>query len=290
MTWLFSKALLESLPCLQERAGGSSGESCSDGEPYVQLSVMPTQQQFWRNDKMTDCSIFSRFGLTYQVLTESRGEAVLMSFLAGFPAKTFQQPEAAQESTESGQGYGVNLHESLAKYDPDACSWKTPQLSLLGGSDEFSETWPRWGSVRDGVAWLRPTAVPLTDDKESGLWPTPTVSGNHNRKGASATSGDGLATAVKKWPTPCARDWKDTPGMAMQATNPDGSRRDRTDRLAARVYVQTENPSGGTLNPAWVEWLMGWPIGWTDLKPLETARFQLWLQQHGECSEGSEAA
>ena len=45
--------------------------------------------------------------------------------------------------------------------------------------------------------------------------------------------------------------------------------------------VTLENPTGGQLNPNWVEWLMGWPIGWTDLKPLETDRFQSWLQQHG---------
>ena len=25
---------------------------------------------------------------------------------------------------------------------------------------------------------------------------------------------------------------------------------------------------GGTLNPGWIEWLMGWPIGWTSLEPL----------------------
>jgi hypothetical protein len=37
----------------------------------------------------------------------------------------------------------------------------------------------------------------------------------------------------------------------------------------------------GHLNPEWVEWLMGWPIGWTALEPLETARFQEWQQQHG---------
>lgn len=36
----------------------------------------------------------------------------------------------------------------------------------------------------------------------------------------------------------------------------------------------------GQLNPEWVEWLMGWPIGWTDLKPLEMARFREWQQQH----------
>ena len=27
--------------------------------------------------------------------------------------------------------------------------------------------------------------------------------------------------------------------------------------------------NGGKLNPTWTEWLMGWPLGWTDLKPLE---------------------
>jgi hypothetical protein len=36
-----------------------------------------------------------------------------------------------------------------------------------------------------------------------------------------------------------------------------------------------------TLNPMWVEWLMGWPLGWTDLKPLETDKFQKWLDEHG---------
>lgn len=40
--------------------------------------------------------------------------------------------------------------------------------------------------------------------------------------------------------------------------------------------------AGGKLNPMWVEWLMGWPLGWTDLKPLGTGKFLWWLQQHGE--------
>jgi len=50
------------------------------------------------------------------------------------------------------------------------------------------------------------------------------------------------------------------------------------------------NPFRGTeigrlrLNPSWVEQVMGWPTGSTDLKPLETARFQQWLQQHGDFS------
>jgi hypothetical protein len=35
------------------------------------------------------------------------------------------------------------------------------------------------------------------------------------------------------------------------------------------------------MSPMWVEWLMGWPIGWTDLRPLETVRFQQWRASHG---------
>lgn len=38
--------------------------------------------------------------------------------------------------------------------------------------------------------------------------------------------------------------------------------------------------SGGQLNPTWVEWLMGWPLEWTDLKPLATGKFLQWRQLH----------
>ena len=68
--------------------------------------------------------------------------------------------------------------------------------------------------------------------------------------------------------TPTAMDWKS--GKASQAT---------MDRNSRPLSEQI----GGTLNPTWVEWLMGWPLEWSDLKPLETDKFQQWLQQHGGC-------
>ena len=40
--------------------------------------------------------------------------------------------------------------------------------------------------------------------------------------------------------------------------------------------------NGGKLSPLWTEWLMGWPIGWTDLKPLEMDKSHFVQQQHGE--------
>jgi DNA (cytosine-5)-methyltransferase 1 len=96
-------------------------------------------------------------------------------------------------------------------------------------------------------------------------WPTPTVCGNYNRKGASATSGDGLATAV--YQTPVARMWKDN------GKNPSELERN-SPTLAMRA--------GGSLNPTWVEWLMGWPLGWTDLKPLATDKSPYAPPKHSE--------
>jgi len=36
----------------------------------------------------------------------------------------------------------------------------------------------------------------------------------------------------------------------------------------------------GKPTPTNYEWLMGWPIGWTELRPLVMDKFQLWQQQH----------
>jgi len=44
---------------------------------------------------------------------------------------------------------------------------------------------------------------------------------------------------------------------------------------------------GGKPNPTFCEWMMGWPLMWTDVtRPLATDKFQQWLRSHGKCSEG----
>lgn len=43
----------------------------------------------------------------------------------------------------------------------------------------------------------------------------------------------------------------------------------------SRVFVRVF----GRPSPQNQEWLMGWPEGWTDTKPLETAKFRLWQQR-----------
>lgn len=86
--------------------------------------------------------------------------------------------------------------------------------------------------------------------------------------GRDGSGGDDLATAVARFPTPSANDWK--------GSHKPGQRRGQlTDPAMGAI------PAGGTLSPMWVEWLMGWPIGWTDLQPLAMDKFRQWLEQHG---------
>lgn len=46
--------------------------------------------------------------------------------------------------------------------------------------------------------------------------------------------------------------------------------------------LQAMSAATGLTLPTLYEWMMGWPIGWTDLRPLATGRFLEWQQQHGE--------
>jgi hypothetical protein len=165
MSWLFSQALVE------EYSEGTS----LDGEPCAQLNVMPTPHKFWRNDKTMECSHLSRFGLTLRLLTEGHGAELLMSYLADFHARTSALPEQAQESKATEAGCGRKWEGSFARYDRDSHGWKTPQCSLLGGLIVFSETWPRWGSMRNGECWERTTLALATTGSEYGSLPTPTA-------------------------------------------------------------------------------------------------------------------
>jgi len=261
MTWLFSRALVEAfLPI-----------TSSATEPCAQLSVMPTPRSFWRNGKTMDYSRLSRFGLTCAPLTAPAGEALLTAFLAAFPARTLASPAPVLGLKVSGPASGSNSLASFARWSPSQCAWRTAQCSLLGDSAEFLETFPRWGSMRSGVLFQRPTLAPgMSVSGFGSLLPTLTVSGNDNRPYPGKASGYGLASALKMMPTLVARDYR----------HPGKSRLERTGSTAGD---HLPNSVGGPLNPDWCEWFMGWPVGWTALKPLATDKFQEWQQQHSAC-------
>lgn len=241
-----------------------------------------------------------------------------------------QSLEIRQDSQKAQEAaFTAKCCESLAWFDRDTYSWKTSQQSFLEDWEPYSQTWPRAGMTVAGVAWKHRESerriggidggcwqqwqTPVADDavdRKAGkwnsrgepklsehvmMWPTPTVCGNHNRKGLSPTSGDGLATAVansaatnstlnalestdartvkaKVWPTPTTNDEKN-------ATIPESQR--NRDGMAGALMAEGV-PAGGKLNPMWVEWLMAWPLGWTVSKHWVTAKYRCKPQSRGD--------
>lgn len=175
-------------------------------------------------------------------------------------------------------------------------SWPTPKSSnadKAGALRDFGSKGDPSLATRTNL-WPTPSATPWASDGVKGgpnqrgsagdlmlpsaaaQWPTPTVSGSANRAGRWAKSGDGLRTAAVKrtWPTPSASPWRS--GLASEETHARNIR--PLNEVACRASLQapmTETPGAESsqsartspprsqLNPAFVEWLMGWPHGWT---------------------------
>jgi hypothetical protein len=104
------------------------------------------------------------------------------------------------------------------------------------------------------------------------MWPTPRASAAMGEKTKTISkrletkkSKGKLEESVAIWPTPTNRMYKlprlpET--MAKTKRNPlTNTIEDAVQHQEGKSYKET-----GTLNPNWVEWLMGYPIGWTDLK------------------------
>ena len=121
-------------------------------------------------------------------------------------------------------------------------TWPTPRANDAEKRGEIDPTNPRNGL---------PGAVKM--------WPTPTRH-THKEMGYPAEYGRntiGLGGAVKMFPTPSAGDDRDRGCMKMPAIQ-------RRAALGKQLNLSmVVDPDSGALNPDWVEWLMGFPIGWT---------------------------
>lgn len=106
---------------------------------------------------------------------------------AAFRAKTLALRDSAQALKASGLGSGVRCSASFASYDPDSSSWRTSQHCLIEGLDEFSQTLPASGSMRNGKLYEHPVLGHLTEGSASLLLPTPTRSMGKRGWGLSRT-------------------------------------------------------------------------------------------------------
>jgi len=312
MSWLFSQALVAEY----------SEATCSDGAPSAPSNGPPTQQAYCSPDKMTAFSRLSRFGMTFKPLTEDHGAALLMSYLADSRARTSASPVAGQASRESAAACGSTWPALSVRYDPASSSWKTAHCLWEEDLPWSSVTLPTWGMTHSGFVYRHPTAERPISGTGAGLWRTPSahvidakssVVKLHGRKPTDPQVGladQVIAMEKVMWPTPLASDAESAGGIKCWQNGNRGLALNTAVRLdfptpgfndfkSGKGYdhgdkqqtPQLRHISGGLLNPTWVEWLMGWPLGWTDLKPLAMDRFREWQQQHFPCcTKNKEAA
>jgi hypothetical protein len=100
--------------------------------------------------------------------------------------------------------------------------------------------------MRDGEFWELATPVRRTNGNASGYWPTP---------------------------------MKSVAGKSEHTLN--GTKEGKYQMTLDRALA-IRGDGIGVPNPQWVEWLMGWPMGWTDTEPLATDKFQQWSDSHGK--------
>jgi hypothetical protein len=256
---------------LRELEGESLEDICSGGELLQPLKSKITHAEFYCNGKLMDSYLDSLSGTTSELLKGSHGQEKSMSSQEVFPVRTFQPQEKAMDLMGSEAECGKKWHGWLAKYDPNTSSWKTPQCSLLEEELESLETLPKWGMTVNGLLWEQPMLIPHTRETDCGLLPTPNARDWKDSQTAGNRKSPGLGV-VAHWLT------QRTKGMCGGSGSWDLLNKNTTIEEARLMGAG----NGGQLNPTWVEWLMGWPLGWTDLKPLVMDKSLSVPQQRGE--------
>ena len=242
----------------------------------MKTSEWPTPQGYARGKAANSAPGLTPLDIQVRGLYAEPALSQLILFAEAFPVSRTRLLVDGWEAPTSGIS-GQSSPELFARLGPDGSWLKTyrdcsPQM-LDGSSEAFSETWPRAGTMRNGTAFQLPPSAPVTKGIESGLLPTPIANnwGFNQSLGentairpslkmmarqntAEHDSGkhhgqpDTLHSAVKRWPTPQASDWKRAHAYSAEE-------RGHSPQLR---HVLT-----GQLNPTWVEWLMGFPLGWT---------------------------
>lgn len=256
MSWLFSRASVEASLPVRQKDGDASAQSRSTDMP----------QAYYSGVKMKGYSHLSRYGMTYAPLDQTTRSAADLSIIAAQSAASWSLPpafhariSAGQEkepaSMAPGRAYFLKRLALLARYDQGTLSWKTPQLSLIEGSTSYSARWPSWGIMLHGACWELMTPALPTSAKDAGLWPTPT----------EAMSGEYSSIETFR-----ARQAKQIKKRGRATIGP-----------CLAMACKLAGEEHGHLNPPFVEWLMGFPIGWTELKDFQMLRYHEWQQWHG---------
>lgn len=242
MTWY--------LPCTcsPEPVEESSPTSCSDTRPSGRLKSNRMPGKFYSTDRLTEAYLRSLFGTTCGRSGQTTHKRKTTLPGCGKSKATFVSPVVSRVRTyrrragepglqERGQDCGKSTPALLARYNPATFLWKTAQSSSDEDLTLSSMTLPRWGMLWfGGLYQLKPLALHTSGivfghtGKGKNIYPTPCVGG---------PGGTGSIRKIKNLPHLTEEEVR-----SMIAGN------------------------GGIKNPDWVEWVMGFPIGWTRLLPV----------------------
>jgi len=193
-----------------------------------------------------------------------------IAFMQDSLAKIFHQVAVDQVLAKTRdldyteKSYAFPIHFSL-----DTCSWRTWQTSLLGAmaqcSEQSLETLPNEATIASGAVYQLPKLVLDINVIDGGVWPTPTVSDTIGGIAHDTQHKNNLYFRVNKKGERWSVKLKDAVHyqekkillMPMAQKSPTT---EVIDQMGDQVRAI------GRLNPQWVEWLMGWPIGHTELK------------------------
>lgn len=170
--------------------------------------------------------------------------------------------QAAQKARGiNGNGFGLRL-ATAAQMRPDGCRDGASAGVAAPTPTDATATTACWSETGASVP---PAGTGTTMTASSRMWPTPCAEDAKNvpyQKGDHGTRYPMLLGAVapeRMWPTPKARDWKDASSAGtFERSSPD------LGKMVGQSAIT------GALNPTWVEWLMGYPLGWTACAALAT--------------------
>lgn len=253
---------------LQVQEEASWEENSLDGAPDALLRLIPTHDRYCSPDSETDTWKRSRSGTTSAHSTAAHGEEQLTLFPGDSPVRTSVQQVSVKDLPAKVQAFGLKCSESLGRFSLVLCSRKTRRTCVPMALAPSSKDLPAWGMTADGACWEFGTRAARTDATGCGFLPTPTAAGNK------------FCPSMQRLPKhrkllEFVGEYLPTPTAKLYHSNKGGA----AGRVGKTRY-SLETIIGGT----WIafrEWMMGWPIGWTEPEPLETDRFQSWLQWHG---------
>jgi hypothetical protein len=230
---------------------------------------------------------------------ESRGRPSLDGFAKRFPTPRTEDSQCAgghRGKDDTLYGAICRPKESSSETPPqeEIGLWPTPTASdgkrnapNMRGNDSLPSAAQKWttptaGDSEGGRTTSKgkefPTSLNAAVRGLNPKYPTPTVgdskgSGSRNLPGSKAHPGISLTDAIVRGQTlPTPR----TKGMCGGTGNFEQMKKlEESGAITEKERRQMTAGNGGQLNPRWVEWLMGWPIGWTALDSAAMESFQL---------------